>query len=247
MYDERASRLGLKRVYEDDTFLVSFPKSGNTWVRFMLASLRCNTASITFRNIEQHIPDIHRSRRLIDFMARPRLIKSHDPKYECYPRCIYVYRDGRDAMVSYYHYVLQRKRFVGTFSEFLRSDIASSFGGWASHVKRAMDFAFTDPASVLLLQYEKMLDSPGIYVRQLANFINVSIDGTAIADVVRNCSLSKLQENERRYGTVFEDDADLTFFRCGKSQQWPSYFSEDDLKLFYSKADTTLSRLGYRL
>jgi len=47
-------------VYPDDTFIVSYPRSGNTWTRFLIASLVFPSEVVTFANIERMIPDTWR-------------------------------------------------------------------------------------------------------------------------------------------------------------------------------------------
>ena len=44
-------------ILPDDIFLVSFPKSGNTWTRFLLANLRFPDQPATWANIDRLIPD----------------------------------------------------------------------------------------------------------------------------------------------------------------------------------------------
>ena len=39
-------------VYPDDTFLVSFPRSGNTWTRFLVCNLIDPYHPVTFTNLE---------------------------------------------------------------------------------------------------------------------------------------------------------------------------------------------------
>ena len=43
-------------VYPDDTFLVSYPKSGNTWVRFLLSNLLFPQEDVGFANINRLLP-----------------------------------------------------------------------------------------------------------------------------------------------------------------------------------------------
>ena len=70
-------------VYPDDLFIVSYPRSGNTWTRFLIGNLIYQDEPVTFANVEDRIPSIYifsdrKLRRL------PRVLKSHDcfdPRY----------------------------------------------------------------------------------------------------------------------------------------------------------------------
>src|SRR5580698_1578569 len=92
-------------VLPDDIFLVSYPKSGNTWTRFLLGNLMSPDERVTFVNVERKVPDIYaKSKKALKKIPSPRVIKSHecfDPRYR---RVIYIVRDPRDVAVSAYHY-----------------------------------------------------------------------------------------------------------------------------------------------
>lgn len=247
LYDERPARVGLARIYSDDTFIVSYPRSGNTWVRFLLASLRNPDLTISFRNIEEYVPDLHKSRQYANFMTRPRFMKSHRPRFECFPRFIYVYRDVRDVMVSYYHYSVQRGSFRRTFSEFLRSPVPERFGSWWDHVRRATMFARQYPERVLLLRYEEMVLSAIEFTGRIAAFCGILVDEEMLEEAVRRSSFTSLQENERRFGSAVEEVRGLHFFRAGRIGAWRSVFSDADLQYVYSRGGGDLADLGYEL
>src|SRR5712692_2587973 len=82
-------------VFDDDVFLVSYPRSGNTWTRFLIGNLLHQDDPVTFGNIESRIPEIyfnpdHVMRRL----TRPRILKSH----ECFqPRRSEERRVGKEC------------------------------------------------------------------------------------------------------------------------------------------------------
>ena len=44
-------------VYADDTFIVSYPRSGNTWTRFLIANLLHPEVEVGFANIDSFVPD----------------------------------------------------------------------------------------------------------------------------------------------------------------------------------------------
>src|ERR671925_279845 len=90
-------------VFPDDVFLVSYPRSGNTWTRFLIANLIYPSEPVNFANIESRVPEIYLWRdRDLRKLSRPRILKSHeyfDPRYK---KTIYIARDPRDVAVSVY-------------------------------------------------------------------------------------------------------------------------------------------------
>lgn len=244
LYDERAAAVRLSRLYPDDTFIVSYPKSGNTWVRFLLASMLAPDETITFRNLERYVPDVARSREFIDRLPPPRYIKTHRPFYTCFPRMVYIYRDVRDALVSYYHYEAQNGRFRGTLSEFLRSDAPNYYGPWHRHVGEALEFAERHPERVLLLRYERMLEDPVEAARQLAAFCRIDAPEDLLLRAVEGCRFDRLRKIETQFGPEREGSA-APFFRSGRAGGWREELSEADLRLILDSAGPLLARLGY--
>lgn len=67
------------RIFPDDTFVVSYPRSGNTWMRFLLTNLTCTHEPTTFLNLEARMPEIYfHYDPYLRGIPRPRLIKSHE-------------------------------------------------------------------------------------------------------------------------------------------------------------------------
>src|SRR5207249_5512725 len=117
-------------VFGDDVFLVSYPRSGNTWTRFLIANLAHPNEPTNFANIESRIPEIYLfPDRVLLNLPRPRILKSHecfDPRYK---RTIYIVRDPRDVAVSYYYYAIKRKRIEEGYplDDFVPRFIAAEF------------------------------------------------------------------------------------------------------------------------
>jgi hypothetical protein len=64
-------------VFPDDTLLVSFPRSGNTWTRFLVCNLINPEQPVDFVDLETRIPEIYDvPDRILRCFPRPRIIKS---------------------------------------------------------------------------------------------------------------------------------------------------------------------------
>jgi hypothetical protein len=234
-------------IRDDDLFIVSYPRSGNTWMRFLLANLLAPHETITFRNIENYVPDIHKSASVLVGWQGRRFVKSHHRHYDCYPKFIYLYRDGRDALVSYYHYVSEKKVFAGSFDDFVSSPLASKFGSWREHVTSAVDFAASHPERVLLLQYERILSQSKESATRAAVFAGLDVDETNLDSAVAKSSFDQLRAIEKKFGGEKIDNREVTFFRKGEVGQWRNYFTDASYERYLRDNSETLVRLGYSL
>src|SRR5438128_1282186 len=128
-------------IFEDDVYLVSYPRSGNTWTRFLVGNLLQPDEPATFSNIETRVAEVyfnpdHKLRRL----ARPRILKSHEAFHPKYPRVIYIVRDPRDVAVSFYHHNVKARNIPDTYPmddfvrRFLQAEFDPWWGTWADNV-----------------------------------------------------------------------------------------------------------------
>lgn len=234
------------RIRPDDVFIVSYPKSGNTWVRFILANLLAPGENITFRNIDKYVPDLYKCAASLEDRKGRRYIKSHHPCYALYPKMIYIYRDGRDALVSYYLYVTGKKRFDGPFRDFVVSPFATKFSSWKEHVEGACDFAAEHPDRVLMLQYERMLENSRDGAVSISKFLNLDCADDVIASAVDATSFDQLKTMEQHSGGE-KAAKPGTFFRSGKSGQWQELFDPELYQRYCEENGPALLRFGYQL
>jgi hypothetical protein len=234
------------RIRPDDVFIVSYPRSGNTWVRFLIANLLAPDEKITFRNIENYVPSIYKSADTLDTREGRRYIKSHNPCYELYPKLVYVYRDGRDALVSYYYYAIGKKVFSGTFEDFVFSPFVEQFTSWKEHITRAREFASKYPDRILILRYEEMLLSTSPALASISRFLGLASDPRAIADTATKSSFEHLHRVEKESGGETPGKK-FTFFRSGTSNQWRDHFAPALYQQFLKQNEQALRSLGYQI
>lgn len=107
----------------EDVFVVTYPKSGTTWMQEIIWQIY-NNGETTSKNIFERVPflEFSTSPRLGEFadiakVPSPRLIKSHLP-YSIIPKgssdgtkCKYIYiaRNPKDVAVSYFHFTVSLK------------------------------------------------------------------------------------------------------------------------------------------
>src|SRR5438270_613556 len=98
-------------VLPTDVLLVSYPRSGNTWLRFLLANALRPAQVATFADVGAVVPDIYDEPDR-DLLRRPvpRVLKSHEPFDERYRRVLYLVRHPADVAVSYYHYLIKMRQ-----------------------------------------------------------------------------------------------------------------------------------------
>ena len=239
------------RILPNDAFIVSYPKSGNTWLRFLVANLLNEGQEITFANIDRIIPDIYNKVR---FSSKPLTLKSHefyDPRYR---RVIYIVRDPRDVVLSYYHYFLKLNVIYDTYplsefvDQFLNSEL-DNFGSWKSNVGSWFGARMGDE-DFLLLRYEDILIMPTEKLSEIAIFLGINVSRDQIDNVVARSSFERMQSIENKtghkWGSLKNNRLDRKFVRLGTAEQWRLGLSVEDSKKIHDRWGELMSKFGYQ-
>lgn len=236
-----------EKLYPNDLFLVSYPKSGNTWVRFLLANLIKHDAEeiVDFNTVQRIIPEVGRNNQEIEKLSSPRIIKSHAPHYTKYPKVIYVVRDGRDAYVSYYFYRLKRLAENTTFGEFLsRTDHYPCL--WSQHVESWL-FGKKHSSQLLIVHYEDLITNCFEQLQKIVNFAGLEASTNQMETAIEASSFNNMRRLEVERGRPYkqqEGSAEL-FVRKGQVGNWQDFFGPEEKALFKAREGETLMRLGY--
>jgi Sulfotransferase domain len=243
-------------VFPDDSFIVAYPRSGSTWLRFLIGNLVSREDPISFRNVERIVPDIHvNSKRHIRGIPRPRLLKSHeyfDPRYR---KVIYLVRDPRDVAVSYYRYyrkvrVLANEYPVDRYiAAFLTGEL-QTWGSWGENVATWLA-AREGTNGFLLLRYEDLLDNPVQELCKAAAFLGISSTVNDLARSVNLSSVERMRELEKAQGdhwvTIKGSRKDVPFIGSAVSGQWKTELAQDAVLAIESAWGDWMTRVGYEL
>jgi len=249
-------------VLKTDTFLVSYPKSGNTWLRFLLAQYMTNQP-LDFYTIEKVIPDIHENsdRKLLK-IKNPRILKSHQTYHSDYPRVIYIVRDPRDVAISFYYW--QKKvgmlaKYGADFSlqDYLKHGFVESekmgIISWAKHVDSWISHADVLGKHLLIIRYEDIEKEPSNVLRKVIDFVGFNIDDVVINHAVNWSQADKMRQAEGVTAASIMPDRILKwlnkeripFVRKGKSGQWRDMFDAELQNVYWTQFGKWMEQFGY--
>lgn len=254
------ARGGALSIREDDTFITSYPKSGNTWLRFLLGALllrRAGSGEVDFHNLDRLIPDIYRHReRELRALPGPRFLKSHDPYDPRVRRAVYMVRDPRSVATSYYFYLQRERRLspdepvAAYLPRFLRGEL-DPYGTWDAHVEGWLA-AERDNPGVVVLGYEEMRVDPLPGARRAAQALGLPDDETSLAAAVEASSFERMQRLDRGRTSTADPglkgkNLEILFVRKGKPDEWREHLDRGCLDQLQDAFGGTMERLGYRL
>ena len=229
-----------------DVFVASYPRSGNTWLRFMLYEILVGETS-SFKNVHQLVPDIGRQNKALPVLENEgRLIKTHEPYLPQYQKAIYLVRDARDVALSEFAYQkalgLAGDDFETYLPRFLRGQV-NPFGSWTAHVDSWMNAKDKGLAEVLLVRFDEMRSQPEESLSNMMKFLGVPVKAETIRKAVVNNSVEKMRDKEKV--NPQKASAKGRFIRSGAVGGWRERFTDAQAQLVERYAGSVLSRLGF--
>lgn len=215
-----------------DIYLTSYPKSGNTYLSLLIANILKQIKGLNYRidyfTLHEIIPDIQVNPERIKELDPPRIIKTHEEfrtwdkrisvngKGFRYPRVVYIVRDGRDVIVSYYHHVKNIYGYKGKFKDFL-NDKNIKLGEWGPHVREwVIENNTLDKRNILIVKYEDLRSNTNFTLNNVLNFIGIEISEEIVNKAIELSNLKRMQSIEKRYGAPEKyANPSFTFARKG--------------------------------
>ena len=245
-------------VFPDDTFIVSYPRSGNTWTRFLIANLLYPQLEVGFANIENLVPDTAAlSSRTLKRVPRPRVLKSHqyfDPRY---PKVLYIVRDPRDVALSYYQFhrkygFIKDGHSMETFvQDFVHGNLISAdWGTWAENVA-SWFYTRGHNSDFLLVRYEDLKTDIERQVERVARFLGVDPQPDLLRRAITQSSAERMRELEVKQqdewvGTK-RHRKDIPFVGQASAGTWQAKLPAESTYLIEAAWGELMMALGYDL
>jgi len=245
-------------VHADDTFIVSYPRSGNTWTRFLVANLLHPDEPANFANIERLVPDSEaQSCKYFKSIPRPRVIKSHqyfDPRFK---KVIYIVRDPRDVALSYYDFQRKYRQIEDGYplsqyvNDFVGGHLSSAdWGTWGENVGSWVATR-QKHAGFLLLRYEDMVVDTERELAKIAVFMGIEPGRQLLANTIDLSSAERMRGLEKIQGSEWVSTknkrSDIPFIRTAASGGWKNLLPADAIAAIESAWGPLMTTLGYEL
>jgi hypothetical protein len=255
-------------------WLVSYPKSGNTWFRFILFYLNHG------RQPEDSVElDRFMNSRMPPPDGQPRYMKSHatPEKLRRYFKksigAIYIYRHPLDVLQSTLNYALltgeiseaEKDAWVDTYIETEGHPVwlpdPHNAGTWIENVTSWLN---ETELPIHYVSYEDTLANPRKAIEDVARFLNIPVDEKLLDECVEATRFEELKAFEGREldaakevgkplgrfsaGRRVEAHTNLgvRFFNKGTAGSWRSAISRDAAERAWERFSEVATRLGYK-
>jgi hypothetical protein len=244
-------------IFDDDVFLTSYPRSGNTWTRFLVGNLMYPNEAVTFLNVERLVPDMYKTADLVlRRRPRPRVLKSHESFDARDRRVIYIVRDPRDVAISNYHWEMKLRsvRDGCPIEEFVPLWMSGNFwrriGSWADHVNSWLATRH-DHDGFVLMRYEDLQADPQRELARVAKFLGMTPDEARIQRAIELSSAENMRKMEATQGkkwvATFHTRSDKPFVRKASSGGWRSVLPPQTVVYMEERWGAIMRQLGYAL
>jgi hypothetical protein len=241
------------KVRESDVYVISFPKSGTTWLQEIVCQIMHHSTGddkytgAVGGNIEERVPYLEFTYPGLDGLGArpdPRLIKSHMP-FHLLPdelqqgkgKIIYIARNPKDVCVSFYHFahLMTMLSYTGDLPTFFKHFINGTvgYGPYKEHIERFWDHR--NDEHVLFITYEETSRDPRGVVQRISDFMGrAKFTEAQMDEIQKGISFKEMKTNkftnykwwgENKMWTVNPEDGD--HMRKGEVGDWQNHLTPE--------------------
>lgn len=190
------------RFDSTDLVLSEFPKSGITYLSFLLATYFRKFYQIekdlNFFNLNDFVHDVHITQRKpkcseIAKYTGFKIFKTHQSECKQVTKFIYLIRNPVSCIQSYVDHFKSFYSSEISFSTLLRTQ-TYGLEAWINHVN---NWTLTKrPTGMAILNYEMLCSEPDVYLKRIVNLIGFKVHNNSLKYSVNYCSRKNMQKIE---------------------------------------------------
>jgi len=235
-------------IFENDVIIVGYMKSGTTWFRNLVAGViyGVDPELAPYKLVWDLVPNYGPKRPYYKRYSTPMYFKSHDLPQPKFKRVVYLIRDGRDVMVSYFHHFKTMEE--GKETDFLK--VVKGKKGfpaackWHRHVETWLSNPYE--AQMLIVKYEDLKTNPVNELQRFCEFAGVKRDDAFLKLMAEKASFEKMRQKEALNGMgLLTWPKEKAFVRRGAIGSYKDEMPPEILEVFLRDAGETLRKLGY--
>ncbi|KAJ8022127.1 Sulfotransferase 1C2 [Holothuria leucospilota] len=238
-------------IRPSDVFVVSWPKSGTTWMQYIVSQIALGRDFADQNNLwkthifleaPRHPNKLDESEgmyKIAEKLPSPRFLKSH-LKLNLLPvrlldsqaKIIYVARNPKDTAVSYFNYCRMNsllppyKDWTEFFEYFLKGLLP--YGDWFEHLLPWWEMR--NEPNILFMKYEDMIKYPERTVRHVSKFLNKTLSEETLQDISKRSSFDVMKKSPTANPDlmnipIFYERDPVLFMRKGVIGDWKNYFT----------------------
>lgn len=237
-----------------DVYLVSYPRSGNTWLRAVIAEIMFGESGQSLLDLNHYVPDIYELPPADDLWpADWHVVKTHETyqysnrnKFE---RVIYILRDPRDVALSYHRYQTALKLYAASFDDFLVDWLAGRIwpGSWREHVMSwAGPWHEPPPTAIHIFRYEDLLSNVEKNISAIGQLLGYPLDPSRLDAVVRRTTPDEMRRKESESMCRREyPEGSHRFVGQAKANGWREALTDRQKSLVADDLGDFMKRFGY--
>ncbi|CAN5495316.1 sulfotransferase domain-containing protein [soil metagenome] len=235
----------------DDAFLVSYPRSGTTWLRFLMFEALTGQ-SPAFGHIKEAVASINKHHEAAIVLGRQgRLIQSHETYSGGDHRIVYAVRDARSVVLSEYRWQKRLGLEPGSLDRFIRAFVrgrSNPWGSWDRHVAFWLESESARKDHLHLVRFEDLRRDTLGTLRDALQFLDVQRSDDELQTVIDNNAVERMRNKEdeaRDRGWRTSAKSDIRFVNEGSVEGWRTQLTETQRVTIESRFGPTLEKLGY--
>ncbi|HJW24564.1 MAG TPA: sulfotransferase [Rhodocyclaceae bacterium] len=258
----------LDKLGPHDVILAGYPGSGAAWIGSLLVKLgvfyvegyhellhdqmaqKSTVMPITRR---ERLPILQgRDRENVAYAEPYRVIKTHLEASQVgqrpFSKVLLLVRDGRDAVLSYYHWLKNFGGLESNLGQFLthgtKDEPLPPARAWSqfysSWLTRSADVA------THVVRFEDLRNDPMGGLQAIVSFLGASRSDAELEQAIEACSFKAMQQQEAQAVAHSPDLGQGKIMRRGEVGEWKHALSPGLLKVVEQDAAAMLSDLGYQ-